>query len=139
MGQMVDLSFISNEYAKAVAEGTLEAVLETAGPNFNIPYNSVNQISDNLGKNTEYLLQFALPGNLIVAPSVDTGFAKSIGTAINDLMKSLAPIMTVFGWIGTIVGVIKAIIEVLCALINPRAVKKAVKKLIKEAIMRLKG
>lgn len=112
----------------------INGILDIAGSNFNAPYDSSSQPSDNVSRNFDDLLQYQLPGGTNYQGYADPSFGESMGSSINSLIANISGFMSAFGLILPIIGVIRGIIEVICALLNPFAIIKAIINLFKKWI-----
>lgn len=127
---MVDIPFIKDPTTLQI----IQALIDTAGANFQPPYSGGEQPYNAVNFNEETLLQFSLPAGVSARPTAEPGAAQHIGTAINFLVTVITPIVSAYGLLLPILGVIRGIIEVICAMMNPFAVIKAVIRLFSKWI-----
>ena len=97
----------------------LDAILSTAGPNFEAPYQSSTQPHDMVGANHDALINYQLPAGAHVDGHADPGSGGGIGKAINSMLGFLSPAISAYALILPIMGVIRGIIEIICCLSNP--------------------
>lgn len=124
---MVDIHFMDDTTLSIVS-----IILDIAGQNYSAPYDSASQPGTAADRNDDDLLQYQVPGGTSLKGYAEPSQSESMGTAINTLLTTVAPMMSAFGLILPILGVILGILEVICALLNPFSVKRAVKKLLKK-------
>jgi len=112
----------------------LEEILDIAGPNYNLPFDSDAQPSDGVERNDESLTQYDAPGGTTLKSVQPPAANPSMGSVISSVLTVLSPILTAYGLLLPILGIIKAIIEVLCCLMNPFCVIGAVKRMFEKYI-----
>ena len=125
---MVDIHFIHDPTVLTV----IQTILDSAGPNFQVPFDTSVQPPNGASLNADALLQFQLPAGASLQGYAEPATLKSIGAAINSLMGCLAPLVSAYMLILPILGVIRGILEVLCALMNPFSVYSAVRRLFRK-------
>lgn len=127
---MVDIPFIKDPTTLQI----IQALIDTAGTNFQPPYSGGEQPYNAVNFNDEGLLQYDLPAGVSSRPTAEPAVAQTIGTSISFLLTVITPIISAYGLLLPILGVIRGILEVICAMMNPFAVIRAVIRLFKKWI-----
>ena len=112
----------------------LETIVNLAGPNYALPYDSSAQPANGSNMLADDLLQFNMPGGTKVQGIADPAAVTSMGKAISGLMVVIAPFLSAYELILPILGVIRGIIEIICAMMNPFSVIAAVIRLFSKWI-----
>jgi hypothetical protein len=107
----------------------LDSILSAAGSNFSAPFDSSTQPHDVVSANNDPLIQYQTPGGAQIEGHAFPGAGGSIGTAINDMLGLLSPLISAYALVLPILGVIRGIIEIMCCLINPFCVIPAIIRL----------
>lgn len=121
----MEINFIKDQVIVEIING----IIQLAGSNYNIPYSPGGQPSDASERNSDFLVQYQLPGGSSWESSADTSISESMLSAINSVLSAMVPFMSAYGLLLPVIGVIRGIIEVICALLNPFAVIAAVIRL----------
>lgn len=110
----------------------IATIIDLAGPNFTLPYDSSAQPADGVERNEEILTKFDFTAGVGFKGMALPNLSPSMGIVINTLLMILSPVFTAYGFLLPIFGIILGILEVLCCLMNPFCAVPAVTRLMKK-------